>query len=249
MLFNNKSVRFEVSKDSGGSSDGTPAVGSVPAGTLTPGAADAGQEAQRKLEEALAKREQDINNLKSSLQRQMSQREQEWQQQRAQLESELNKARMASLDDDEKKEFQRNLEAEQSSQWRTIAQQKEQELQQLQAAQNYKDFFVAQGVPADNLVTDQGLDALVASGWHGIQKAMSELKAKVKEYETTHMTSVPTPQNNQADSSQRTPLAASPAPAGNGPNWNDLIKQYGSAEEVYKLVEAGDLSPSIIPTA
>lgn|SRR5574340_315711 len=241
-----KSVWFDVPDDVGGSaSGGTPDAGSVPDGTPSPGTADAGLEKQ-KFEEMLKQRDQDINRLKSTLQTQLSQQQRKWEEERQQLMEDLRKAQMASLDDDERKEFQRNLETERAIETKQRLQQREQELEELRAAQNYRDYFVAQGVPADKLVTDQGLDVLVQSGWQGIQAIMTDMRTRLQQFEA-QAPAQQTPQSSPT-SNPRTPISAGNAPAGAGPTWNDLIAKYGSQEEVYLKVEMGELPPSIIPT-
>jgi len=245
-MFKNRSVRFETPKDAGGSSSGTLGEGSVPEGTLPPGATDAGLEKQQ-YEEKLRQREEDINRLKSSLQSQMAQQKKQWDQERSQLLDDLRKAQMASLDDDERVEFQKNLELEQAREMRQQLQKREQELQEMQAAQSYREYFMAQGVPADKLVTDQGLDALVNSGWAGIQEMISSMRTKLEQLEK-QPPATPPDSSAAGETPPRTPISAGSSPAGSGPTWTDLIAKYGSQEQVYQLVESGVLPPTIIPT-
>jgi len=203
---------------------------------------DAGPD-PKKLQEMLNKQEQDIRNIKSTFQRQISEQQRKWDEERKQLQDDLRRAQMASLDDDEKVEFQKNLELERASDWQQRAMDAEQRLQESQALQNYTQFFVEQGVPVSQLIRDQGLDALVNSGWTGVQLLIRDLQNKLKTLETP----APAPVTPATTTPVRTPISATPAPAGGGPTWDDLIKRYGSAEEVYKLVEEQVLPPSIIP--
>lgn len=245
-----KPVRFDkpdTGMGGGGNADpsSTPSQGSVPGGTPSQSVSDAGQQELQRLQELLAQRERDVNNVKSTLQRQLSQQQRQWEEERQQMQEELRKVQMASLDDDERAEYQRNLQLEQAGQWQKRAQELEQKLQEREAIESYTQFFIEQGVPTGQLVRDQGVDALVQSGWTGVQAIIKDLQAKVNA--TPQQQQPVPPQSPEAQT--RPPISAAQAPAGTGPTWNDLIQRYGSSEEVYRLVEQGDLPPSIIPTA
>jgi len=249
MLFNWKYAKFEAPDDGTGSTGNseTPADGSVTKVTPPQGAADGGQDYAKKYEELLQKSTSDINNLKSTLQSQQAQQQRQWNQERQQMEEKLRQAQLVPLDDDARKEFLRNLELEKANQYRQEAENAKQELEAERASSSYRDYFIAQGVPADKLVTGQGLEVLVQSGWQGIQSIMTDLRTKLKQFETQSAATLGAAAPQPPVDSSRTPISASPAPAGNGTNWDALIKRYGSAEEVYRLVETGELSPTIIP--
>lgn len=252
MLFNSKQAKFEAPDDAVGSTGNpvvTPDNGSVTPVTPPQGAADGGQDYAKKYEELLQKSQSDINQLKSTLQRQQAQQQQQWQQERQQMEEKLRQAQLVPLDDDARKEFLRNLELEKAAQYRQQAEQAQRELEEERSRNSYREYFIAQGVPADKLITDQGLEVLVNSGWQGIQAMMSELKSELQKFKTQSATTLNTVTPQTPVDTPRTPISATPAPAGNGTNWDALVKKYGSAEEVYRLVEQGELPPSIIPAS
>jgi len=245
-----KPVRFDkpdTGLADGGGAEPTPSApspqGSVPVGTPSQVTPDAGPSLQ-KLQETLAQREKDINNIKSTLQRQQAEQKRLWDEERKQLQEDLRRAQMASLDDDERAEFVKNLELENAGQLRTQVQDYEQQIQEMKAKESYTQFFIDQGVPVDKLVRNDSLDALVNSGWSGIQAI---IKDQQKELDMLKNPAPPPATSPTPTPQVRSPISAAPAPAGTGPTWADLIQRYGSQEEVYRMVEQGDLPPSIIP--
>jgi hypothetical protein len=193
------------------------------------------------VEKLIAKYEQDIRQMKSSLQKREAQVNAEWQQRYNELQRQMHEVRMSRMTDEERKAYEAQL---QSEEMRTLQ-------EQLDALQNERNqfaqmmdgmaFFLQQGVPADKLVLNEGYDALVRSGW---------------EYITTELNRLRQSASNPQPQPKPEPAPLKPAPSvvtdkgtpGTGTTWAALRAQYGSDEAVYRAVEEGRLPPTIIPT-
>lgn len=217
--------------------EGTPAPGEVAKATPTQPPQDAGS---AKYEAELAKYKEDLNKLKSAsqkreseLQRALAQREREFQQK-------IEETRLASMDDDERKIYEVERNKERVAELEAELQAARLEKEEMVAYNNAYAFFAGKGVPPSELILDQGLDALVASGWDFVSKRLAELEAQVTQMGSTQKV-LP-----------KEPPKAPPVETGTGipvggPTWEDLEKKYGSREAVYTLIEQRRLSPDILP--
>lgn len=210
---------------------------------------DAGSDVKvTELEKTLKAREQDINKLKSTYDRQMAQAKKQFEEQQKQLQEELRKVKMSGMSDEQKQQFERQLELEQAQQWREEAQRLQREKQEFEIMNNYAQYFQENGVPRENLVFDSGVDALVQSGWEGIQKEMTNLKTKVSEYEKklTQGTVLDQGQQQQTPeqpAQQRSPITDTPSPTNKSWTWAEIEKHYGSIDAYFNKVERGEISP------
>ena len=199
------------------------------------------------LEKTLQAREQDINKLKSTYDKQMAQTKKQFEEQQRQLEEELRKVKMSGMTDEQKTQFERQLELEQAQQWREEALRLKREKEEAEISANYAQYFIENGVPKEKLITNAGVDALVQSGWEGITHELNSLKTKVSEYEKklTQGTVLEQPQANQPQQpiQQRSPITDTPSPTSRSWTWTDVIDKYGSVDEYFNKVERQEISP------
>lgn len=233
----------DLTKVPGGTGAGVPDGTPVPSGVApaTPAkppvdATSADIEAKYKAE--LEKFQNDLNKLKSASQRREGELQKTITERERQYREEIEKVRLGNMDEEERKiyEVERTKErvAELEAQLNAVNEEKEEQM----AVNNAYSFFLQKGVPANSLVIGQGLDALVASGWEYISLRLAQLEAAA------------------AAGGQRNPPVEPPkapnvevgsgTPAGK-PTWDDLVKRYGSREEVYTQIEQRRLSPDILP--
>lgn len=180
----------------------------------------------------------DLNAMKSTFQKREAQLTREWQERERQYKQQLEQLAVASMDDDERKEYEstaavrRLAEMEQALQ--DVASQNE-EVQSMLQAQRY---FLSQGIPLEKLVLDEGYDAL----WHsGMDAINEELQTYRKQRSSSPSTAQVAPITAPAV------VTTNNAPASVGTTWTDLVKKYGDEETVYRLVETGQLSADVIP--
>lgn len=225
----------------------TPSTDGVANVTPVASSPDVQVEKLQKLELELQKRDEDINKLKSSLQRNQEQERKQWIAEKQKLQDEINSIKVSSMTDEQKKQFERERELEEAQTWKQKATQYERALEETQAATNYIEYFKSVGVPHDKLVLNQGLDNLVNSGWAGLQEVMTAREARIKELEAKMIT--PDAPQAQPVTPQRTPITTytnSPAPF---MSWKDVADKYGngSLDAVYTKIERGELPPSVLP--
>jgi hypothetical protein len=226
--------------DGGVPAEGTPAPSEVevPAeGTPAQLAQPDVEKVRAEYEQKVAQMQQDLNNMKSSLQKREYQQSQQYQQQVSDLQKQLREVRMQGMDETQRKAYEVQLQAEeyQTLQQRLEEQErKNQEFEQMLGAQ---DFFIKKGVPADKLILNQGYETLVQSGWDWVSERLAQLQQQV----TSPTKQEPAPLKTAPGVVTDKGLPAS------GSTWTELRKLYGSDENVYRLIEQGTLSPSILP--
>ena len=188
-----------------------------------------------------AKYEKDINNLKSTLQRQTSQVNKEWQERYGELQTQMHQTRMQSMTDEERERYERQLESEEFQSLQAKLAEIENEKQLMNSTVSAFSFFIQQGVPADKLNLADGYDAVVSAGWGHLTSELATLRQAAAN---------PQPQKPV----EPAPLKSAPGvvtdkgiPA-SGTTWAALRAQFGTDEAVYRAVEEGRLDPSIIPT-
>lgn len=188
-------------------------------------------------EQKLARAAQDVNQVKSALQSREAAIQKQFAQEREALQKQMREIRMQGMDENQRKVYEASLAAEEVENMRqqlAETQRKNQEFAQMLDAQS---FFIQQGVPANQLTFDNGYESLVNSGWGYLSQELQQLRKGQ------------TPQSNQTAA----PLKPAPsvvtdkAAPSVGPTWPELVAKYGSRENVYQLVESGNLSPTIIP--
>lgn len=213
-----------------------------PVAPATPSTTPTDAEAQlAELRRQTAKYEADIRAIKSASDKRYSDAEKTWKQTQAQFQKELQALRMASMDDNERKQYEASLAIEQQQEIARELEETRRSAQEYQANLQAIQYFIGLGVPADKLVIDQGYDNLFNSG-------MEWLTTEVKRARTS-----PSAQPPAQPANPNLPTPPVVATAGQGlpnvkPTWEDLRRKYGSDEQIYRLVEAGLLPGDIVPT-
>ena len=189
-----------------------------------------------------AKYERDINQLKSSLQKQTAQVEREGQQRAAELQRQLHEARMQGMTEEERGRYERQLESEEYQGLQSRLAELENEKASQVATVNAFQFFVSQGVPAEKLNLNEGYDAVANAGWQYLTGELARLR---------QLAAAPQPQKpvEPAPLKQAPGVVTDKGIPATGTTWEALRAQYGSDEAVYRAVEEGRLSASVIPTA
>lgn len=187
------------------------------------------------------KYEQDINSLKSSLQKREAQVTKEWQERYSGLERKLHETAMKSMTEDERARYERQLETEEFQSLQSKLAEIENEKQMMASTVNAYSFFVQQGVPANLLNLSDGYDAVVSAGWQHLTSELAQLRETAKN---------PQPQKpiEPAPLKQAPGVVTDKGTPASGTTWQALIAQHGSMENVYRAVEEGRLDPSIIPS-
>ena len=191
--------------------------------------------------ELKAKYEKDINQLKSSLQRQTAQVEQQWQSKYSDLQRQMHETRMASMTDDERARYERQLESEEFQGLQSRLTELENEKASQAATVNAFSFFLQQGVPADRLNLSEGYDAVVSTGWQYLTEELARLREAAANPQPVKPIE-PAPLKNAPS------VITDKGTPGSGTTWAALRAQYGTDEAVYRAVEEGRLPSSVIPT-
>jgi hypothetical protein len=210
-------------------------------------APDVGSDKLKELEAKIQAREQDINKLKSTYDKQLAQTKKQFEEEQRKLQEEVQKAKLATMTDEQKAQFERQLELEQAQQWKQKALQYEQQMQELEVRNNYTQYFVEQmGVPKEKLNLNGDINALVQSGWEGVQSQVKELQSKVSEYETK-LTQGTALQPQQPEVPERSPLTNQINSGAPKIAWADIEKRYPNLEEYFAKLERDEIDPRTIP--
>lgn len=207
---------------------------------------DAGSDKLKELEAINKAREEDIKKLKSTYDKQLAQTKKQFEEEQRRLQEEIQKARMATMTDEQKAQFERQLELEQAQQWKEKALQYERQMQELEIRNNYAQYFQDMGVPKEKLNLSGDLNALVQSGWEGVQDQMTQMKQKLAQYEKPQQPATAVPQ--QPEPQERSPLTNQITSGTPKVTWADVQKKYPNMEEFFAKLERGEINPGSIPT-
>jgi len=164
--------------------EGLPPRGSTPApaGTSPQGGVDV-EKMQRELEEARQslnvareKSERDISNLKSSLQKDFAAAQQKWDAERREWQTRFDAVQTADMDEATKANYERDRERERYGELETRFGDLQRQLEEAQAMQGYSAWFTRMGVPPKDLVLNQGIEGLLASGWSYLEDELGRLR-------------------------------------------------------------------------
>lgn len=225
----------------------TPESGGVANVTPTQAVPDVGSDKLKELEAKIQAREQDINKLKSTYDKQLAQTKKQFEEEQRKLQEEIQKAKLATMTDEQKLQFERQLELEQAQQWKEKALQYEQQMKEFEIRNNYTQYFVEQmGVPKEKLNLDGDINALVQSGWEGVQNKVKELQNKISEYESKQ-TQGTASQQSQPEVPDRSPLTSQINSGAPKIAWADIEKRYPNLEEYFSKLERQEIDPGTIP--
>ena len=235
---------------------GTPAAGGVASATPAQAPSEDWKtkydEMTAQLEEIKQNAERDIRGTKSSLQSQIAERDRQFDEERRQWNEKLVGLETKDLDEIGQAKYNAThyrTQAEQASQ--QIAQMRA-ELEQAGKVPQYIQLFTDLGISPKQLVVDQGVEELVNSGWRGVVSVIEGLRQAQASAATTPAPAAPAPglPHLQAPAIASQTSAASTM----GSTWSDVLKAVEASvgrpvtqEDVYRMIEVGQLSPSIIP--
>jgi hypothetical protein len=189
----------------------------------------------------VAKLQEDLNRMKSSFQSTQAKLEKQWAAEKARYEADLEAARTSSMTDDQRKAYEVQRSFERLKELENRNAELEKERQETEQASNYRAYFMETfQVDPKNLILDQGIDALVASGWEAVRKDREAKEKRIAELERKVSGAPDVEPPDVVTNTAHTPSV--------GPTWADMIKKYGSREAVYRLFEEGKLPASQIPT-
>lgn len=225
----------------------TPESGGVANVTPTQPLPDAGSDKLKELEAIAKAREEDIKKLKSTYDKQLAQTKKQFEEEQRRLQEEIQKAKLATMTDEQKAQFERQLELEQAQQWKEKALQYERQMQEFEIRNNYAQYFQDMGVPKEKLNLNGDINALVQSGWEGVQDQMTQMKQKLAQYEKPQQSPATTVQQ-QPEPQERSPLTNQINSGTPKVTWADIQKQYPNMEEFFTKLERGEINPGSIPT-
>lgn len=223
---------------------GTEAEGTPPVTSQEQGDADKDWKAEfeklsSQFEKVNTKFERDISQLKSSLQRNAAEDKKKWEYEKAEYERRLQDTQMAGMSESDRKAYQAQVEQNRLRQMEEENSRLRNQMTEQQQRQGYAAWFLQNGVRVEDLVMTGSVQELVDSGWSSLKKQKDDLQMQLSKVQGS------TTKPSQSPPNVIQPQGGVPV---TGPTWTELIKKYGTQEQVYKLVEQGTLPPSIIPT-
>ena len=232
----------------------TATPGDAGVGSPTPGktSEDGGgktDDLQTKLEAALKradeiteKYERDLRDMKSSLQKGEAERLAEIQDQLTTREAELERIRTQGMNDGERTQYERNQYAKRNEDLEAQLEELQERTAQVEQFQNAKEFFLSNGVPADKLKLDGGVDALSESGWAYLQEELKTLRSKGQAPAAPNAPKAPEVETGQGQ-------------VKTAKTWEEVIAKYAqpgehpmaTRERIYREVELRHLPPDVLP--
>lgn len=199
--------------------------------------------------ELATKYENDISNVRSTLQKELAESKKEWERRESEYKQQMFELQTKGLPEEEVRALRLQAAEEEIQRLHQERSKLESALEQQSAVRNWTSYFEANGVTSDQLKVDGTLQELVNSGMSAITAQNAELKRKIAKME-----------GGQTETTEEVEMPSDPTNVSNGhilvkgktgvvtkSNWPDLVKKYGSMERVYTLVEQGALSKDIIP--
>ena len=242
MDIQNAPVTGQVDLGAGTPPAGTPATetGGAPLGA---GATPSGQNdeiVRKQIAEAVQKYEDDIRKLKSTFDRREAQRQQEAAKREEEFNRKLQELEMRGMDEETRKKYEASHRDEEFQRLVKEKQEYQSKLQEVQQSRDYEKFFLDSGVPAGELILDQGIEALAESGWKALRKLVGTLQEENKRLKSGSSAGSDLPEPPQTiNHTSQTPAKLSIA---------DAAKKYAGGDEdrLYQMIEKGNLSPNVL---
>src|SRR3990167_1679030 len=143
----------------------TPAGGVAEEATPEPQQGIDVEQLRAEYETKLQAASQDLNKLKSTLQKQQAEQAKQYEEKQRRLEKQLQEVRMSNMDEGQRKQYETQLQTEEYQNLQTQLQELNQKNHELSVSFEAQNFFLQNGVPANQLVLNQGYDVMVNSGW------------------------------------------------------------------------------------
>lgn len=193
------------------------------------------------VESIRAKYEQDIRNLKSTLQKRESQVTAEWRSKYDQLQKQMHETRMASMTDEERKRYEAQLQTQEYQSLQERLAELENDRQTASATYEAYEWFLEQGVPASAMKLTEGYEGVTRAGWQYMTSELQRLRQMA--------TNPPQPAKVEPAPLKQAPgVVTDKGTPAQGTTWAALRAQGWTDEAIYRAVESGRLSPSIIPS-
>lgn len=167
---------FQVNGMSGEGSPATPPDGLVESPNVASTQNPTPSDAELKLQETLAlveKLNKDVNNVKSTFQRREAQLSKQWEEERAQLFTELEQYKLSTLDEEGRKQYEEELRNQQLRQYEQELQKYKQKDAEWSQVQQAVEFFRTRGIDASTLPISEGYAAVFEAG---MERVFSELE-------------------------------------------------------------------------
>lgn len=235
---NEKTASVSEKGQTGGVAETTPTGGSGVA-NATPAQPTRDVEAQlAEMRQSLTKYQSDLNALKSASQK----REYELQKENEQLREEYERKMRSLMSEEALQEYDEASRARRMDELDKNYREAQKNLAEIQAANNAFMVFAQRGVPIDILTgaMSSGAEAIAGAAWNWLFNQVESKQETSPGNQPPSVSSPPPPEPPKT-------VTESTTAAYTGPSWDDLVKQYGSEEAVWSLVELQRLPPEIIP--
>lgn len=193
----------------------------------------------KKLQELKANSERDIAAVKSTFQKSEHELKLKMEAQQKAYEDHLRELKLASMDEEQRKTYEAQESTERTKNFEAEAISAKQALAEREQKDQYRDFFVSVGIPLADLPMNQDLATFANTGFALMAKQTQDLKKRLAQLEKKT--------NSDDDEIPAPDVDTSKNKSSNGGNWKALVARYGSDERVWKAIESGELSPSVLP--
>ena len=185
---------------------------------------------KQKYDELISKYEKDIGNVKSALQRNLSESEKSFAEKERSLLKQIDDLRKSTMNDDERAKYEQSLAYEELGKLRQDLESQKAETERVRNYFYYLNFFKENfGVQEKDLKTDGSVQELFQSGMEALANRFKELSEQ------------PTADKPKPKEGKKPPSVAQPssAPASSVLSLLDLAKKYGnnSIDELYRKAE------------
>jgi hypothetical protein len=185
------------------------------------------------LQQRLDKFETDMAALRSVKDRELNDLRAEAERREADYQARIRELEMATLDDEGRKLYETKITAQQVNELRQQNAALQARLHDEQLARQWVQYFENLGVPRDRIQTGNAEEVYMSG------MAFIEQRLKTSGQPPTSVPGTP---------EKKAPAVATVTKGGAPkPDWPSLVKQYGSEERVYELIQSGQLSPEVIP--
>jgi gas vesicle protein len=232
--------------------DSTLEGGNVAQATIPEGTPDAGQPTlqdqyktlQSQFDEMTKKYEKDIGGVKSSLQRRERELAQTWQEQEATYKRQIADLRKSSMSESDRKDYEHDLALEMADERSKALAKAESEIEETKNFYAWKDRLVNEWkIPANQLVLDQGVEALVQSGMVVVDEKMKDIQMRNVE-QPKPATPVAQPKTYKEPPETAKPVSGATV---TGLTPADAVKKYanGDWDKFFQMLDQGRLDRSV----
>lgn len=231
---------------------GTPVVAETPAKPEGEAAVVGAGSQDADLATKVERLETDMNRLRGIKDREVEKVRRDAEDARRKYEADLDAAKMAGMDDNARTKYELERTKARLQEAELKVQAAEAARAQIEATKQAADWFTqVMGIPSAELVLDQGIETLVASGYAAMKKQQDQLTKELAKLKGGTAAAPVTPKPGEVTPPQ---VANTQGGAATGNTWPTLLKALSdklgrkvSEEDVWRMVERGQLAPSILP--